>query len=59
MRALTYVSVVVCDTCKLWPCLSYNRRRDCINLALLRSLYKGGGGATRGTHEENTYFCGY
>ena len=26
----------------LRPCPSYSRRRDCINLGLLRSLYKGG-----------------
>ena len=28
----------------LRPCPSYSRRRDRINLGLLRSLYKGGGG---------------
>ena len=28
----------------LWPCPSHSRRRDRINLVLLRSLYKGGVG---------------
>ena len=27
----------------LQPCLSYSRRRDCINLGLLHRLYRGGG----------------
>ena len=43
MQALMCVLVVVCVVCKLWPCLSYSRCRDRINLGLLRSLYKGVG----------------
>ena len=43
MQALTCVSVVVCVVRKLRPCLSYSRRRDCINLGLFRSLDKAGG----------------
>ena len=35
---------VVCVARKLRPCPSYSGRRDCINLGLWRSLYKGGGG---------------
>ena len=38
------VLVVVSVTRKLRPCPSYSRRRDCINLGLWRSLYKGGAG---------------
>ena len=41
----TCVSVVVCVVRKPRPCPSYSRRRDRINLGLLRSYYKGGGGA--------------
>ena len=37
------VSVIVCVARKLNPCPSYSRRRDCINLGIGRSLYKGGG----------------
>ena len=37
------VSIVVCVVRKPRPCLSYSRRRDHINLVLLRSDYKGGG----------------
>ena len=44
MRSFTCVSVVVYVARKLRPCLSYNRRRDRINLVLWRSLDKGGGG---------------
>ena len=38
------MSVVVCVACKPRPCLSYSRHRDRINLVLLRSYCKGGGG---------------
>ena len=44
MRALTCVSVVVCVARKLRLCLSNSRRRDRINLGLLRSYDKGGRG---------------
>ena len=44
MHSPTCVSVVVCVARKPRPCLSYSRRRDRINLVLLRSYYKGGGG---------------
>ena len=44
MHSLTWVSVVVCVAHKLRPCLSYSRRRDRINLGLLRSYDRGGGG---------------
>ena len=45
-HALTHVCVVVvCVARKPRPCLSYSRRRDRINSVLLRSYYKGGGGA--------------
>ena len=44
MRSCTCVLVVVCVARKLRPCPSYSRCRDCINLVLWRSLYKGGGG---------------
>ena len=37
------MSVVVCVARKLRLCPSYSRRRDCINLVLWRSLYKGEG----------------
>ena len=37
------MSVVVCVARKLCPCPSYSRRRDRVNLGLLRSLYKGRG----------------
>ena len=43
MRSLAWVWVVVCAACKLHPCPSYSRRRDCINLGLLRSEDKGWG----------------
>ena len=43
MHSPTCVSVVVCVVHKPRPCLSYSRRRDRINLVLLRSYYKGGG----------------
>ena len=36
----------------LRPCPSYSRRRDRINLVLLRSLYKGGEGLTRESSSE-------
>ena len=38
------VPVVVCVACKIRPCPSYSRRRDCINPIFLRSLDKGRGG---------------
>ena len=44
MHSLTCVSVVVCVVHKPHPCLSYSRRRDCINSVLWRSYYKRGGG---------------
>ena len=47
MRSLTRVLVVVCVAHKLRACPSYSRRRDRINLGLLRSLYRGGGGVQR------------
>ena len=40
----TCVSVVVCVARKPRPCPCYSRRRDRINLGLLRSYYRGGGG---------------
>ena len=43
MRSCTCVLVVVCIVRKLPLCPSYSRCRDRINLALWRSLYKGGG----------------
>ena len=42
--ALKCTSVFVCGTCKLWSCLSSRSRRGRINLGLLRSLDKAGGG---------------
>ena len=42
-HSLTPVSVVVCVACKPRPCPSYRRRRDGINLVLLRRCYRGGG----------------
>ena len=44
MHSPTCVWVVVRVVRKLHPCLSYSGRRDRINLVLLRSYYKGGGG---------------
>ena len=38
------VPVFVCVARKLWPCLSYSRRRDRIDLGLFCSLDKRGGG---------------
>ena len=48
LRCMSCVSVVVCVARKPRPCLSYSRRRDCINSALLRSYYKKGGGTACG-----------
>ena len=42
----TCVSVVVCGVRQLRPCLSYSRRRDCINSGLFRGFGKGGRGTT-------------
>ena len=44
MHSLTFVSVVVCVVRKPRPCPSYSRRRDRVNLVLLRSFFGGGGG---------------
>ena len=44
MHSPTCVSVVLCVVHKPRPCLSYSLRRDRINLVLLHSYYKGGGG---------------
>ena len=47
-RARTFVSVAGCVSRKLRPCPSYSGRRDRNNSVHWRSLYKGGGGTTRG-----------
>ena len=46
--AVACVPVVVSVVPNLRPCLSYNRRRDRINAALLCSLDKGEGGGSNG-----------
>ena len=55
------VPMFVCVARKLWPCLSYSRRRDRIDLGLLRSLDKRGGEVTlakiRSGHFWYTNFC--
>ena len=57
MRSLTCVLVVVCVACKLRPCPSCSRRRDRINLGLLRSYYKGGGCACQTPGVCSLYVC--
>ena len=42
-----------------WPCPGYSRRRDRINLGLLRSYDKGGGGATFSTRPFRLYHRRY
>ena len=61
LHSLTCVSVVVCVARKLRLCLSYSRRRDRINLGILRSYDKGGGVTRPDTDEvplEGVVSCG-